>query len=73
LLDVFHGYLLESNIKFEEINNAKTIFISTGTHTNRTRSAFEDGRAYNPPQKPYVRVGCGGSAEKPVKYFRDQK
>ena len=44
MLDVFHGYLLESNIKFEEVNNAKMIFISTGSHTNSIRSVFEDGR-----------------------------
>jgi hypothetical protein len=44
LLDVFHGYLLESNIKFEEVNNAKTIFISSGSRANPTQSAFGDGR-----------------------------
>jgi hypothetical protein len=42
LLDVFHSYLVESNIKFAEVNNAKTIFVGAGPHTNPARSAFED-------------------------------
>jgi len=40
LLDVFHGYLVESNIGFAEVNNAKKMFLSAGPRTGSARGAF---------------------------------